>query len=213
MWRKNQGYGRHGCCDQCKGTTTTATGIQEILNAYKKGYDNRPLAVRFIGTITDPAVTEGGICCWVEIATASGFPAALLWKVLARMQPFVDLAFGQRISPVWKSETLLSCWLTVAKGITTVCSSLAIMCGVHNCDSFYGLAGSDADQAKGDGALDCKNRLMLHSLTITSGITENVICLVWAKKQQMDCILPIITTGTIIRFQTSSCTVLFRPCL
>jgi pectate lyase len=27
---------------------------------------------------------------------------------------------------------------------------------VHNCDMFYGAAGGDADQAKGDGALDCK---------------------------------------------------------
>ena len=27
---------------------------------------------------------------------------------------------------------------------------------VHNCDFFYGEAGSDSDQAKGDGALDCK---------------------------------------------------------
>ena len=27
---------------------------------------------------------------------------------------------------------------------------------VHNCDMFYGNAGGDADQAKGDGALDCK---------------------------------------------------------
>jgi len=27
---------------------------------------------------------------------------------------------------------------------------------VHNCDYFYGNAGSDADQIKGDGALDCK---------------------------------------------------------
>ncbi|HON02861.1 MAG TPA: T9SS type A sorting domain-containing protein, partial [Paludibacteraceae bacterium] len=27
---------------------------------------------------------------------------------------------------------------------------------VHNCDFFYGAAGSDADQIKGDGALDCK---------------------------------------------------------
>ena len=27
---------------------------------------------------------------------------------------------------------------------------------VHNCDFFYGNAGSDADQIKGDGALDCK---------------------------------------------------------
>lgn len=31
---------------------------------------------------------------------------------------------------------------------------------VHNCDLFYGAPGGDADQAKGDGALDCKNQLM-----------------------------------------------------
>lgn len=31
---------------------------------------------------------------------------------------------------------------------------------VHHCDLFYGNAGSDKDQVKGDGALDCKNPIM-----------------------------------------------------
>ena len=43
-----------------KGKTQTATGMQEILNLYKKGYDNRPLDIRLIGQVTDFAVMEGG---------------------------------------------------------------------------------------------------------------------------------------------------------
>ena len=47
---------------------------------------------------------------------------------------------------------------------------------VHNCDFFYGEAGGDSDQAKGDGALDCKNLHLLRFLIIISLITENATC-------------------------------------
>ena len=44
---------------------------------------------------------------------------------------------------------------------------------VHNNDLFYGTAGGDADQAKGDGSTDLKkDRPILPSLTITTGIRE-----------------------------------------
>ena len=43
------------------GSTTNGTGIQNILNLYKKGYETRPLDIRVIGTVTDPAVTDKGI--------------------------------------------------------------------------------------------------------------------------------------------------------
>ena len=43
-----------------KGAKTTCTGLQEILNGYKKGYESRPLLIRIIGQITDPAVTDKG---------------------------------------------------------------------------------------------------------------------------------------------------------
>ncbi|MDE5565342.1 MAG: pectate lyase, partial [Oscillospiraceae bacterium] len=36
-----------------KGATTSVTGIQDILTAYQKGYDSRPLCIRCIGNITD----------------------------------------------------------------------------------------------------------------------------------------------------------------
>ena len=43
-----------------KGAVTTCTGLQEILYGYKKGYESRPLLIRVIGQITDPAVTDNG---------------------------------------------------------------------------------------------------------------------------------------------------------
>ena len=49
-----------------KGATTPATGLQNILNLYKKGYDLRPLDVRFVGQITDFATMEGGDIVRVE---------------------------------------------------------------------------------------------------------------------------------------------------
>lgn len=43
-----------------KGAVTTCTGLQEILYGYKKGYESRPLLIRVVGQITDPAVTDKG---------------------------------------------------------------------------------------------------------------------------------------------------------
>ncbi|MBP0971277.1 MAG: hypothetical protein J5753_04490, partial [Oscillospiraceae bacterium] len=43
-----------------KGGKTTVTGIQNILTAYQKGTDSRPLDIRCIGNITDPAVLMDG---------------------------------------------------------------------------------------------------------------------------------------------------------
>ena len=43
-----------------KGGTTKTTGIQNILTAYQKGTDSRPLCIRFIGNITDPSTLMDG---------------------------------------------------------------------------------------------------------------------------------------------------------
>ena len=43
-----------------KGETTSAEGLQNILDLYKKGYDSRPLNIRLIGKVTDPSILEGG---------------------------------------------------------------------------------------------------------------------------------------------------------
>ena len=43
-----------------KGATTKCVGLQNILTAYKKGYDNRPLCIRLVGNISDFSAMEDG---------------------------------------------------------------------------------------------------------------------------------------------------------
>ena len=129
---------------------SAVTGVQNIITAYKKGKDTRPLNIRFIGNITDPAV-------------------------LLKGDLMVDtVKAGCTIEGVG-NDTVLNGFGLVMKNCSNVevrnlgfmnCdSSEGDNCGlqqnndhiwVHNCDFFYGDAGSDADQVKGDGALDTK---------------------------------------------------------
>ncbi len=128
----------------------TLTGVQNIITGYKKGKESRPLNIRFIGNITDPAVlTKGDLMmdtvtagCTVEgignDATLNGFGLVMknCSNVEVRNLGFMncnsnegdDCGLQQKNNHIW----------------------------VHNCDFFYGDAGSDADQVKGDGALDTK---------------------------------------------------------
>ncbi len=133
-----------------KGSVTTSTGLQEILNSFKKGYDKRPVAIRLIGQVKDPAVTDkgdiiidsvaGGVTLEGvgEDATADGWGIRL--KNISNVEirnigiMNVDSGEGDNVGLQQDNDHI---W-------------------VHNCDFFYGHAGSDKDQVKGDGALDCK---------------------------------------------------------
>lgn len=138
-----------------KGTKTTVTGIQEILNAYKKGYDSTPIAIRIIGTVTDPnGVSSMGGDLTID-GGGKGVGAITLEGI---GNDAVVSGFGIKV------KNMSNCEIRNI-GIMLVDSSegdnITLQQGndhiwVHNCDMFYGLAGSDADQAKGDGALDCK---------------------------------------------------------
>ncbi|MCH5255862.1 MAG: chitobiase/beta-hexosaminidase C-terminal domain-containing protein [Lachnospiraceae bacterium] len=140
-----------------KGATTTCTGIQGILDGYKKGEETRPLDIRIIGNVTNAAyldkddiviensnsgnsgkagITVEGVG---EDATANG------WGVRVKNASNVEirnLGFMNRSSNGEKDN------IGLQQGNDHI--------WVHNCDLFYGNAGSDADQIKGDGALDCK---------------------------------------------------------
>ncbi len=126
------------------------TGFQNIITAYKKGKEPRSLNIRIIGNITDPSVlTKGDIV--VDTVTA-----------------------GLTIEGIGNDATLNGFGLVLKNCSNVEIRNLGFMncnssegdnCGlqqnnnhiwVHNCDFFYGDAGSDADQAKGDGALDTK---------------------------------------------------------
>ena len=132
-------------------TFNGATGVQNIIALLKsnKGY-SKPICIRFIGNITDPAVLQKGDL-YVDTATA-----------------------GLTIEGVGKDATINGFGIVIKNSSNVEIRNLGFMncnssegdsiglqqgndhCWVHNNDIFYGDAGSDADQVKGDGALDTK---------------------------------------------------------
>ena len=136
-----------------KGATTECIGLQNILTALKKGYETRPLAIRLIGNVTDPTDTDHG-----DIVIDMGKKEGMAVTLEGIGNDATANGWGIRIKNAQDVEVRNI-------GIMNVDSdegdniSLQQDCKyiwVHNCDFFYGLAGSDKDQAKGDGALDCK---------------------------------------------------------
>ena len=141
-----------------KGNTENAVGLQNILNIYKKGMDKRPLDVRFIGQITDLAVMEGGdlVISGSGSDQAKRVSCGITFEGVGNDATFDG--FGLRIKNASNVEVRNI-------GFMNCDSSEGDDCGlqqdndhvwVHNCDFFYGGPGGDADQAKGDGALDAK---------------------------------------------------------
>ena len=133
-----------------KGEVTSYTGLQEILYGFKKGKDSRPLDVRLVGNITDlksmdkgdividgckNGITFEGIG---EDATANG------WGLRVKGSSNVEI----------RNLAYMNCDSDEGDDVGLQQDNDHVW--VHNCDFFYGHAGSDADQKKGDGALDTK---------------------------------------------------------
>ena len=139
-----------------KGATTNAVGIQEILDLLKKGYDTRPVCIRIVGMVTDPAVTEGGDLVISGSSDSKRYSAGLTIEGIGADATLNG--FGVRLKNVSNVEVrnigFMNCNSSEGDDCSLQQSNDHIW--VHNCDFFYGDAGSDADQAKGDGALDCK---------------------------------------------------------
>ena len=138
------------------GKTEKAVGLQNILNLYKKGYESKPLAIRFIGKVTDPSVLDGGDI----VISGNGADNRI--------------NCGITLEGIGEDATLYGYGIRIKNATNVEIRNIAVMLTdssegdniglqqendhiwVHNCDFFYGEAGSDSDQAKGDGALDCK---------------------------------------------------------
>lgn len=139
-----------------KGTKTAVTGIQNILTAYQKGTDSRPLDIRCIGNLTDPAVLMDGDL----LLKGSGASRRLSCGVTVEGigNDTVFNGFGLRIANCSGVEVrnigFMNCNSGEGDDIGLQQNNDHVW--VHNCDLFYGDAGTDADQAKGDGALDTK---------------------------------------------------------
>ncbi len=137
------------------GTTETFTGIQNILNAIKSNSDleTRPICVRFIGNITDPATLDKGD---MLIDGNKEFSAGITLEGIGNDATFNG--FGLRLKNCINVEVrnlgFMNC--NSGEGDNVGLQQNNDHVWVHNCDFFYGDAGSDADQVKGDGALDTK---------------------------------------------------------
>ncbi|MEM0575618.1 T9SS type A sorting domain-containing protein [Flavobacterium polysaccharolyticum] len=129
-------------------------GLQNILYAIKKGMDTRPFIIRLIGNITDMTVMEGGD---VVIENDNNASSYVTFEGVG--DDAVANGWGVRLKSASNIEVrnigFMNCNSTAGDNIGMQQDNDHIW--VHNCDLFYGDAGSDADQIKGDGALDNKS--------------------------------------------------------
>lgn len=135
------------------GTTTTCKSFQGILNCMKKGYETRPIDFRFIGNVTDSDSLVAG-----DMVIDLGSSETSYLTIEGIGEDATANGWGIRLKNAQNVEIR-------NLGIMNVDSDEGDDIGlqqnnayiwVHNVDFFYGDAGSDADQAKGDGSLDCK---------------------------------------------------------
>jgi pectate lyase len=139
--------------DVTSANANPCVGLQAILDGFKKGKDARPLIVRLIGQITDLTYMLGGDIVIENANFATGYitmegvgndAVADGWGIRVKNASNIEI----------RNIGTMNCNSDEGDNIGLQQDNDYIW--VHNCDYFYGNAGSDADQIKGDGALDCK---------------------------------------------------------
>ncbi len=137
------------------GKIQTGAGIGEILSLRQKGYDKTPLAIRFIGKVSSSDMSEQ--------LNSSGYLQVKGKSSYAEMNITLE-GIGEDATAYGWGILIKSCgnvevrnmgiMLFPDDGISIDKENCNIY--VHNNDIFYGTAGSDADQEKGDGSADIK---------------------------------------------------------
>lgn len=135
-------------------TTNPCVGLQNILFGYKKGKDSRPLVIRMIGTITDLATMDGG-----DVVIESNNLATGSITLEGVGDDATANGWGIRLKNASNIEIRN---LGVMNVNSTAGDNIGLQQNndhvwIHHIDHFYGDAGSDADQVKGDGAMDVKS--------------------------------------------------------
>ena len=139
--------------DVVDATVNPCVGLQNIFDGYKKGKDPRPLVVRIIGQVGIPENNQSG-----DLVVENKNNAHSYITIEGVGKDAVMDGWGLRVKNANNVEVR-------NLGIMNVSSNEGDNIGlqqnnehvwVHHIDMFYGHAGSDGDQQKGDGALDCK---------------------------------------------------------
>ena len=133
------------------------TGIQEITQAIKTKNTSNPVDIRIIGTVK--AESNDLSCADMKSAYAIGVKGAS--QVTIEGVGHDATLYGAGVA-AFQSEYIEVANLGLMKwgggkdgdGISLKAGKYA---WIHNCDYFYGDAGSDGDQVKGDGSMDLKD--------------------------------------------------------
>ena len=135
-----------------KGGTTNCTGIQNIITAYEKGQETRPLAIRFIGTLTKDDMPELGSSAIGLQVKGKSQEMNLTLEGVGNDATFYGFGILVRAS---KSVELrnFAIMLQLEDGISFDTKNEHLW--GHNLDIFYGKNGG-GDKAKGDGSFDVK---------------------------------------------------------
>ena len=138
-----------------KGAVTQGVGIGQILTLRQKGYDKTPLAIRFIGQITasdmNGQLNSNG---YLQVKGKSNY-SEMNMTLEGVGQDAYAYGWGFLIRACGNVEIRnMGIMLFPDDGISLDTGNCNIW--IHNNDIFYGSAGSDADQVKGDGSADIK---------------------------------------------------------
>jgi len=138
------------------GKRQTATGIGEILALRQKGYDKTPLAIRFLGKVTSNDMSgQLNSSGYLQIKGKSSYAEMNITLEGVGNDATVS-GWGLLVRNCGNLEIRnLGIMLFPDDGISLDTDNCNVW--IHNNDVFYGTAGSDADQAKGDGSFDVKN--------------------------------------------------------
>lgn len=156
-----------------KGAKTTCTGLQEILNGYKKGYESRPLLIRIIGQITDPAVTDKGDIV-IDMGNKTTCPGITIEGV--GNDATID-GWGIRIKGASSVETAISASSTAiaVKATISACNKTTATFGCTIATSSTGMPAATETKPKETALSTVKNPITSRSHTITFGTAENAI--------------------------------------
>lgn len=133
-----------------KGASLSVTGVQDIITNMKSNTKCNPLDIRFIGNIDDPTTLLKGDL-YIDTVTAGLTVEGI--GTDANINGF-GIVIKNSSNVEIRNLGFMNCNSEEGDSIGLQQGNDHVW--VHNNDIFYGDAGSDKDQIKGDGALDTK---------------------------------------------------------
>jgi pectate lyase len=138
------------------GNTTASAGFLNIMKSIEKGYEDKPLAFRFIGKVTDTDFTLDGGDIPVKDNCKNTTNCNITFEGVGDDATLYGLGFKTTRAANLEIRNFGIMLTNSTEGDNVGINSDSKHIWVHNNDMFYGNPGSDADQVKGDGTTDIK---------------------------------------------------------